>query len=51
MISQGSCCKGAHYILGVFGVLLVLTVCALITVETVRSVLVFNEQQNNATGQ
>ena len=40
---QGSCCKGAHYIIGVFGVLLVLTVTVLITWETIRSVLKYNE--------
>ena len=44
---EGSCCKGAHYILGVFGVLLVLIVTVLITWETVRSVLKYNKA--NAT--
>lgn len=40
---QGCCCKGAHYVLGVFGVVLVLLVCVLITWETVRSVMAYNE--------
>ena len=46
---QGGCCKGAHYVLGVFGVLLVLSVTVLITWETVRSVLIYNEANNTDT--
>ena len=44
---QGPCCKGAHYALGVFGVLLVLTVCVLITWETVVGII--NYEAANAT--
>ena len=45
---QGPCCKGAHYALGVFGVLLVLLVCILITWETVVGII--NYEAANATG-
>ena len=44
---QGPCCKGAHYALGLFGVLLVLTVCVLITWETVVGII--NYEAANTT--
>jgi len=44
---SGPCCKGAHYALGVFGVLLVLTVCVLITWETVLGII--NYEVANST--
>jgi len=43
---SGACCKGAHYCLGMFGAALVLAVCILITIETIRSVLAYNDDNS-----